>query len=52
MSKLKALPPGVVRELCQHLNMEGAGVRNWSDLIAHVQGEKELQWLVTYIFAV
>lgn len=38
MSKLLALPPRVVRELCQHLNMEGAGVRNWRDLITHVPG--------------
>ena len=40
MSKLlTALPPDVVRKLCQHLNVEGAGVRNWRDLITKVQGK-------------
>ena len=38
MSGLLGLPPRVVRELCQHLNVEGAGVRNWRDLITHVPG--------------
>ena len=39
MSKLGDLPISVVQQLCKHLNVEGAGVRNWRDLIAQPPGE-------------
>lgn len=48
MSKLlTALPPGVVRELCQYLNVEGSGVRNWEDLITKVKGTIDSLTLVS-----
>lgn len=36
--KLHALPPKVVSELCKHLNIQGAGVKNWKELITLVPG--------------
>lgn len=47
MSKLSTLSPAVVRELCQHLNVEGAGVRNWRDLLTKVQGQSGIMYLAT-----
>ena len=36
---LTALPVEVVTGLCRYLNLEGAGVMNWKDLIAKVKGK-------------
>lgn len=41
MSKLGDLPIGVTQQLCKHLNLEGAGVKNWKDLVAQAPGELE-----------
>ena len=36
MSKIGDLPHGVVWRLCQHLNVQGSGVRNWKDLASQL----------------
>ncbi len=39
-SEIGNLPISVVQRVCDCLDVEGTGVKNWKDLIAQPQGER------------